>query len=48
MVAYFTAIVRAPLTGIVLILEMIGNYTWRQSKQVEQGKLRTLQMPSKA
>jgi chloride channel protein, CIC family len=27
MAAYFTAIVRAPLTGIVLILEMTGNYT---------------------
>ena len=26
MAAYFTAIVRAPLTGIVLILEMTGNY----------------------
>jgi len=27
MAAYFTAIVRAPLTGIVLILEMTGNYS---------------------
>ena len=27
MAAYFTAIVRAPLTGIVLIVEMTGNYT---------------------
>ncbi len=26
MAAYFTAIVRAPLTGVVLILEMTGNY----------------------
>jgi CIC family chloride channel protein len=26
MAAYFTAIVRAPLTGIVLIIEMTGNY----------------------
>jgi CIC family chloride channel protein len=26
MAAYFTAIVRAPLTGIVLIVEMTGNY----------------------
>jgi CIC family chloride channel protein len=26
MAAYFTAVVRAPLTGIVLILEMTGNY----------------------
>ena len=26
MAAYFTAIVRAPLTGIVLILEMTRNY----------------------
>ena len=26
MAAYFTAIVRAPLTGIVLVLEMTGNY----------------------
>ncbi len=26
MAAYFTAIVRAPLTGIMLILEMTGNY----------------------
>jgi CIC family chloride channel protein len=26
MAAYFAAIVRAPLTGIVLILEMTGNY----------------------
>lgn len=27
MAAYFTAIVRAPLTGIMLILEMTGNYS---------------------
>jgi chloride channel protein, CIC family len=27
MAAYFTAIVRAPLTGIMLIVEMTGNYT---------------------
>lgn len=27
MAAYFTAIVRAPLTGIVLIVEMTGNYS---------------------
>lgn len=27
MAAYFTAIVRAPLTGVVLILEMTGNYS---------------------
>jgi CIC family chloride channel protein len=27
MAAYFTAIVRAPLTGIVLIIEMTGNYS---------------------
>ncbi len=27
MAAYFTAIVRAPLTGMVLIVEMTGNYT---------------------
>jgi len=27
MAAYFTAIVRAPLTGIMLIIEMTGNYT---------------------
>src|SRR5206468_3257889 len=26
MAAYFTAIVRAPLTGVVLIIEMTGNY----------------------
>ena len=26
MAAYFTAIIRAPLTGIVLIVEMTGNY----------------------
>src|SRR5262249_9634482 len=26
MAAYFTAIVRAPLTGIVLVVEMTGNY----------------------
>jgi len=26
MAAYFTAIVRAPLTGVILILEMTGNY----------------------
>lgn len=26
MAAYFTAIVRAPLTGMVLIVEMTGNY----------------------
>jgi CIC family chloride channel protein len=26
MAAYFTAVVRAPLTGIVLIVEMTGNY----------------------
>ncbi|MCK7481090.1 MAG: chloride channel protein [Candidatus Moduliflexus flocculans] len=27
MAAYFTAIVRAPLTGIMLIIEMTGNYS---------------------
>jgi CIC family chloride channel protein len=27
MAAYFTAVVRAPLTGIVLIVEMTGNYS---------------------
>ena len=27
MAAYFTAIVRAPLTGIVLMVEMTGNYS---------------------
>jgi CIC family chloride channel protein len=27
MAAYFTAIVRAPLTGIMLIVEMTGNYS---------------------
>ena len=27
MAAYFTAIVRAPLTGVVLIMEMTGNYS---------------------
>ena len=27
MAAYFTAIVRAPLTGVVLIIEMTGNYS---------------------
>ncbi len=27
MAAYFAAIVRAPLTGIMLIIEMTGNYS---------------------
>jgi hypothetical protein len=29
-------------------INLTGDYIWRQSKQVEQGKLRSLQLPSKA
>ena len=28
MAAYFTAVVRAPITGIILILEMTGNFSY--------------------
>jgi CIC family chloride channel protein len=37
MATYFTAIVRAPLTGIVLIVEMTGNYALMLSLLVASG-----------